>query len=152
MPDPKPPYKMTVKLTSARPDAIAEALAELRRLMSDYDQSGETAATITIESYKEIPLVSIRDDFELWLYKYKIGIECEIKRGEPGLRPETVLRLKRSTPMDDEGWNSDEPDEEEDDEPLITPPPWEPLQLAAPNDAEEGEIVEEAEALAAEEA
>lgn len=108
MPDPKPPYKMIVKLTSARSDAIGEALTELRRLMSDYDQSGETAATITIESYKEIPLVSIREDFEVWLYRYKIGIECEIKRGEPGVRPETVLRLKRATPMDDEGWEGEE--------------------------------------------
>lgn len=147
MPTDKAPYKLTIKLTSSRADAVGEALTELRQMMSDYDQSGETSTTVTLESYKEAPLTEIANIFELWLYRYKIGLECDMGLKRPGLRPETIvaLRANHATPMDEEGWD------EEETEPLITPPPWEPLQLAAPNDAEEAEIVEEAEELAIEE-
>jgi hypothetical protein len=102
MPDPKAPYKLTVKLTSARPDAIGEALAQLRQLSSDHDLTGESTATLTIECFKEAPLKSVRELFEFWLYGYKIALECEVTSKAPGLRPETaaVLRANHATPMD----------------------------------------------------
>lgn len=142
MPNETAPYKLTIKLTSSRADAVGEALTELRQMMSDYDQSGKTATTVVLESYKEAPLTEIANIFELWLYRYKIGLECDMNLHRPGLRPETIvaMRAAHATPMDKQGWDEAEP---ESDEPLITPPPWEPLQLAAPNDADEGEIVEE---------
>lgn len=103
MPDPKAPYSLKVKLTSARPDAIGEALAQLRQLTSDHDLTGESTATLTIECFKEAPLSSVRELFELWLYGYKIALECEVTSKAPGLRPETaaVLRANHATPMDD---------------------------------------------------
>lgn len=103
MPDPKAPYKLTVKLTSARPDAIGEALAQLRQLTSDHDLTGESTATLTIECFKEAPLRSVRELFELWLYGYRIALECEVTSKAPGLRPETaaVLRANHATPMDE---------------------------------------------------
>ena len=75
MPEPKAPYKLTVKLSSARPDAIGEALAHLRQLTSDHDLTGESTATLTIECFKESPLSSVREMFELWLYGYKIALD-----------------------------------------------------------------------------
>ena len=104
MPEPKAPYKLTVKLSSARPDAIGEALAHLRQLTSDHDLTGESTATLTIECFKESPLSSVREMFELWLYGYKIALDCEVTSKAPGLRPETaaVLRANRATPMDQE--------------------------------------------------
>jgi hypothetical protein len=95
----KAPYKLTIKLTSARPDAIGDALARLREITGEYDQHGET---IALESYKEAPLTAIREQFELWLHTHRIGIECEVTAKAPGLRPETVtaLRAQQRTPMD----------------------------------------------------
>lgn len=140
----KSPYRLTIKLTSARPDAIGEALTALRERMSEYDASGETATTITIESYKEAPLTALVDDFELWLYRYKIGIACEIGLKRPGVRPETILAMRatKTTPMDNEGWEG-ETEDEEADEPLITPAPFVPRQLTAPVDWVEAEVIEE---------
>jgi hypothetical protein len=104
MPEPKSPYKLTVKLSSARPDAIGEALAHLRQLTSEHDLTGESTATLTIECFKEAPLKSVRELFELWLYGYKIALDCEVTAKAPGLRPETaaVLRANNATPMDRE--------------------------------------------------
>jgi hypothetical protein len=102
----KAPYRMTIKLSSSRPDALSEALATLRATCGEYDQSGEASATLTLENYKEAPLQAIYEVFELWLYRYKIGIECEVKLARPGVRPETVaaLRATKTTPMDRNGW------------------------------------------------
>lgn len=100
----KPPYQLRIKLTSSRPDAVAEALAQLRSLVSDYDQTSEAAASITIDALKSTALDSIMDDFEDWLTKYRISLECEMTIKRPGIRPETRQRLMRasqSTPMDD---------------------------------------------------
>lgn len=115
----KAPYKLTIKLSSARPDAISEALGELKQQMSDYDQSGEASTTLTIESYKESPLTAICEGFELWLYRYKIGIECEVGLKRPGVRPETVLALRatKQTPMDVAGVLDDDDD---DDTPIAS--------------------------------
>jgi hypothetical protein len=46
----KAPYRLVVKFDGARPEKIAEALAQLRETASDYDQTGDAAATMTIES------------------------------------------------------------------------------------------------------
>lgn len=99
----KPPYKLTFKFSSARPDAISEALARLRELTGEHDADSETAATVTIESWKEAPLTAIREVFEIWLHHYKIGLDCEVTQKAPGLRPETVtaLRAAKTTPMDE---------------------------------------------------
>jgi len=104
MPEPKAPYKLMVKLSSARPDAIGEALAQLRQLTSDHDLSGDSTATLTIECFKEAPLRDVRELFEVWLYGYKIALDCEVTSKAPGLRPETmaVLRAHNATPMDQE--------------------------------------------------
>lgn len=139
----KSPYTLSIKLSSARPDALGECLTQIRDLMSDYDQSGESTATIKIESYKEAPLKALCDDLELWLYRYKIGIDCEIGLKRPGLRPETMLELRarNETPMDRQ-WSAPEP--ESDDEVLITPLT---LELPAPGETAEeaidGELVED---------
>jgi hypothetical protein len=95
MPD-KAPYRMSITLKSARPDAIGDALTEIKRASGDYDQAVETSATLTLESYKEAPLRAVYEEFELWLYRYKIGITCEVKLAQPGVRPETVAALRAS--------------------------------------------------------
>lgn len=130
----KPPYKLTVKFDGARPERIAEALAELRECAALYDQTGESTATMTIESWQEAPLREIMDEFEMWLYKHAPGLVPD--RGmvlyRPGLRPETAERFareKRRTPMDDWGW--EEGEEPVEEEVLITPPPIQPLALPA---------------------
>jgi hypothetical protein len=106
----KAPYRMTIKLTSARPDAIGKALTEVKRASGEYDQAIETTATLTLESYKEAPLRAVYEEFEFWLYRYKIGIECEVKLAQPGVRPETIaaLRATRATPMDQRGWEAEQ--------------------------------------------
>lgn len=98
----KAPYKLAVKLTSSRPDALAAAIQNLQAIASEYDSTGEATATITFEGYKEQPLLSIRDAFEMYLYRQEIGIDCEVTTKAPGLRHETVtaLRATRRTPMD----------------------------------------------------
>ncbi len=87
---------MGIKLTSARPDAIGEALTEIRRVVTaTYDRVGpEIIVTLTLESYKQAPLRAVYELFELWLCQYKIGIECEVKMTQPGVRPETVAALR----------------------------------------------------------
>lgn len=70
----KAPYRLTIKLDSARPDALGEALRVLRDIAGEYDQTGEGAASITIESWQEKPLQGICDDFEEWLFKHQIGL------------------------------------------------------------------------------
>lgn len=98
----KAPYKLAIKLTSARPDALAEAIKNLQAIASEYDTTGEGTVTITFEGYKEQPLRDIREAFELYLYRQEIGIDCEVTAKAPGLRHETVtaLRATRRTPMD----------------------------------------------------
>lgn len=120
----KAPYKLTIKLKSARPDAISEALQQLRELAGQHDQTGEVAATVALEGFKELPLTEIRDQIELWLHRHRIGIECEITMRSPGVRPETaaVLRAAAETPMDRAGWEVDsgldeQGSDDEEDEP-----------------------------------
>lgn len=135
MPDAKPPYKLVVKFDGADPERISKALSELRETAAAYDQTGESTATMTIESWQEAPLRAVMDDFELWLYKNAPGLvkDQAMVLYRPGLRPETaemLSREKKRTPMDAvDGF----------DEPLITPPPREVLQIAGP--CEEGEIL-----------
>lgn len=136
----KAPYKLTIKLDSSRPDAIGDALRQLRDIAGEYDQAGEGTASITIESYQEKPLSAICDDFEEWLYKHAIGLGCEMRIQRPGLRFEmlSTLRARHATPMDETGWAA----EQNEDEPLVTEPPpvvagllgAAPLALPAPND------------------
>jgi hypothetical protein len=141
----KPPYKLTVKLDSARPDALSQALEALRDIISDHDQTGEAESTIVIESFKESPLLEVREAFEEWLWKYKIGIGCKIRLDSPGVRPESasIFRARFATPMDQEGWEG----EEAEGEPLITPPPFVPAQLMPPADWVEGEATIEEEGI-----
>lgn len=141
----KSPYKLVVKFEGARPERIAEALAELREIAALYDQTGESTATMTIESWQEAPLRETMDAFEERLYKHAPGLVPDrgIVLYRPGLRPETAERFareKRKTPMDDSGW---EPEEEEGV--LITPPPVEPLQLPAAGETGETLEIDDAE-------
>lgn len=144
----KAPYKLVVKFEGARPEKIAEALAQLREQAGERDLTGESTATMTIESYQEAPLRATMEAFELWLYRHAPGIikDQGMVLYRPGLRPETaelLAREKKRTPMDENGWEA-----EEQHEPIIIAPP---LQLAAPSIqitelAEEGEYTVEAEA------
>jgi hypothetical protein len=138
----KPPYKLTIKLDSARPDALSQAMEALREIISDHDQTGEAESTIVIESFKESPLLMVREAFEEWLWKYKIGIGCKIRLDSPGVRPEsaTLFRARFATPMDRQGWG-EETAEEGTGEPLVTPPPFVPRQLPPPADWVEGEVI-----------
>jgi hypothetical protein len=102
MPD-KLPYQTKLKLTSMRPDAISEALTKLREMMSEYDQTGEASATLTIEANKYADLEFLMNDFESWLLNHQIGIEAEWSTRRPAVRPETLqvrLRAAHRTPMD----------------------------------------------------
>jgi hypothetical protein len=102
--EPKAPYKLTVKLDGAKPEHVAAALIELRERASEYDQTGETSATMTIEAFQEGPLRAVMDAFETWLY-YHGHVDCEMKLARPGIRPETAAMLAREknrTPMDAE--------------------------------------------------
>ena len=99
----KPFYKLTIKLDSARADALAEAIQQLRDIASDYDTAAQSSATLIFESYQEAPIIGIREQFELWLHRYQIGLGCEVTQKSPGVRPETILALRamHRTPMDD---------------------------------------------------
>ncbi len=108
MPD-KAPYKLTVKFNGSRPEHIAEALAQLRSTAGEYDLTGESTATMTIESWQEAPLRATMDDFEMWLYRHHPGLVDNqgMLLARPGLRPETaemLAREKNRTPMDAAGW------------------------------------------------
>jgi hypothetical protein len=133
MAEDKAPYKLVVKLDSARPDAIGQALGQLRDIASDYDTTGKGEAQVSFESYQERTLKEICDAFEEWLYKHAIGLGCKMRIDRPGLRPEmlSVFRERQHTPMDDQGWEGAE-EEQELNESLITPPPRELLALPAP--------------------
>lgn len=105
----KPPYKLTVKLDGAKPEKIAEAMTELQERASEYDQSVEAQATLTIECWQETPLRAVVDAFETWLFYRAQGVDCEIKLQRPGLRPETremLARERKQTPMDHAGWGT----------------------------------------------
>jgi hypothetical protein len=146
MPD-KAPYKLVVKFEGARPEKIAEALAQLREQAGECDLTGESTATMTIESYQEAPLRATMEAFELWLYRHAPGIikDQGMVLYRPGLRPETaelLAREKKRTPMDENGWEAEEPRA-----PIVIAPP---LQLAAPSiqiiePTEEGSYTVEAE-------
>lgn len=103
MPQEKPPYRLTFRFSSDRPDAIGEALARLRELTGEHNADSESTATVTIKAWGETPLTAIREVFEVWLHQYKIGLECEVTQKAPGLRPETVIALRaaKKTPMDE---------------------------------------------------
>jgi hypothetical protein len=107
--EPKAPYKLVIKMDGARPDRLAEALSALRDTASDYDQTGDATATMTIEAHQEAPLQAVMEAFENWLFHHMQGLDCEMKLTRPGLRPETrelLARAKGQTPMDKEGWNA----------------------------------------------
>lgn len=139
----KAPYKLTIKLDSARPDALGQALQAIRDIAGEYDQTGEGDATIAIECWQEKPLIGIRDDVEEWLFQHAIGLGCKVRIDAPGIRPEmeTVLRARKRTPMDHEGWD-DAAAGEAPGAPIVTPdplgyvalPPPVPRQLPAPSD------------------
>lgn len=99
----KLPYQTKLKLTSMRPDAISEVLTKLREMMSEYDQTGEASATLTIEANKYADLEFLMNDFESWLLNHQIGIEAEWSTRRPAVRPETLqarLRAAHRTPID----------------------------------------------------
>lgn len=99
----KPPYRLVVKLDGARPEAIAEALTELREHASEHDQTGEATATMTMEAHQEALLQAVMESFENWLFHHMPGIDCEMKLTRPGLRPGQQLACLRAhgrTPMD----------------------------------------------------
>lgn len=127
----KPFYKLTIKLDSARADALAEAIQQLRDIASDYDTAAQSSATLIFESYQEAPIIGIREQFELWLHRYQIGLGCEVTQKSPGVRPETILALRAMHRAGDE----------REHEPLLTPSP---LMLSAPNDTPiiDAELVE----------
>lgn len=103
MPEPKPPYKLTIKLDGAKPERIMEALTELREKMSEHDQTGEASVTMTIEAWQEAPLRAVLDAFETWLFYHAAGVDSEVTLKRPGVRPETIALLareKHQTPMD----------------------------------------------------
>lgn len=129
----KAPYKLVVKFEGAKPEKIAEALARLREQASECDLTGESTATMTIESWQEAPLRETMESFEVWLYRHAPGIVKDqgMVLYRPGLRPETaelLAREKRRTPMDSAGWEPPA-DETEQHEPIIIAPP---LALPAP--------------------
>ena len=132
----KAPYKLVVKFDGANPDKITAALQQLREIAADHDQTGESTATMTMESWQETPLREVMDAFELWLYRFAPGLVKDqgMILYRPGLRPETaelLAREKRKTPMDNAGWEQPARDDGTD-EVLITPPPVVPLALPAP--------------------
>lgn len=134
----KAPYKLVVKFDGANPEKIAAALQQLRETAAEYDQTGESTATMTIESWQEAPLRAVMDEFELWLYRHAPGLVKDqgMVLYRPGLRPETaemLAREKRRTPMDETGW---EQKAEPEPEALITPIP-----LALPAPAPEAELI-----------
>jgi hypothetical protein len=109
MPTEKAPYRLVIKLDGARPDRLAEALSELREIAGEHDQTGDATATMTIECHQEAPLQAVMESFENWLFHHMQGLDCEMKLTRPGLRPETrdlLMRAKRETPMDKEGWSA----------------------------------------------
>lgn len=103
MAEQKPPYKLKIKIDSARADAIADAIADafaaIQAIIGDSAVSGNHATTITLECYTEAPLLAVRAEFEQFLYHHKIGMECKIGLESPGIRPEMAETL-RATPME----------------------------------------------------
>jgi len=107
---PKPDYKLTIKLSGARAERIAEALAALREQAGIYTLTNEASATMVLESFREAPIVAVMEEFEQWLLEHAPGIDCEMTPKRPGIRPETIAiraRENKTTPMDEEGWEEE---------------------------------------------
>ena len=125
----KPPYKLTIKLNGTRPDALNAAVRRLDDLCSEYDQVADLKTAITIESWKEDDLLAIREGIEAFLDAKRLIIGGEVTLTSPVVRKRTPVAVP--TPMD-------ELLAAQEQEAIITPIVAEPLQLAAPVDAEEG--------------
>lgn len=101
MPEPKPPYKLKIKLDSARADAIADALAAIHEIAGDQSVAGDQTTTITLEAYTEAPLLFVRAEFEKFLWNHAVGMKCKIGLEGPGIRPE-MTDILQATPMERE--------------------------------------------------
>ena len=101
MAEQKPPYKLKIKIDSARADAVSDAFVAIQAIIGDAAVLGNHTTTITLESYTEALLLSVRAEFEKFLYRHKIGMECKIGLESPGVRPEMTETL-RATPMEHE--------------------------------------------------
>lgn len=93
----KPLYKMTIDLTTYRPEALKDALDRIRDLVGEQDQTAgrEYKTKVTIESDRDDALRAIRDQLEIYLRHHKTGIEGEVSIKEPLVRPRP-----EPTPMD----------------------------------------------------
>ena len=122
----KPPYKLKIKIDSARADALADAFKAIQEIVGDNEaMTGDHATVITLEAHTEAPLVAVREAFERFatvitleahteaplvavreaferfLWHHPVGMECKIGLESPGVRPEMAATL-RSTPMERE--------------------------------------------------
>lgn len=125
----KPPYKLTIKLNGTRPDALNAAVRRLDELCGDHDQVADLKTAVTIESWKEDDLIAIRDGIESFLDSKRLIIGGEVTLTSPVVRKRTpIVAEPPPTPME----------EYLAAQAIVTPIVAEPLQLAAPVDAEEG--------------
>jgi len=125
----KPPYKLTIKLNGTRPDALNAAVRRIDELCGDHDQVADLKTAITIESWKEDDLLTIRDGIEAFLDSKRLIIGGEVTLTSPVVRKRTpIVAEPPPTPME----------EYLAAQAIVTPIVAEPLQLAAPVDAEEG--------------
>lgn len=152
MPDDKPPYKLVITLSSARPDSIGEALKQIRDIAADQDLLGNGEGKIVFESFRDRDLKDLADAIELYLADHQLGMESKMRLDRPGIRPEwlAVHRARHTTPMDKTGWEQKAPETDDqaeaDDDPgapqVIVTPYRQPLMLEAP--VEEGLLLLEA--------
>ena len=94
----KPPFKLVIDLETFRPDALADTLDRLRDLCEEHDQTaGELKTKLTIESWSEEALTTIRNAIEIWLRVNKTVISGEATLKGPLVRPKA-----EPTPMEAE--------------------------------------------------
>lgn len=134
----KPPYKLVIKLSGTRPDALNAAVRRLDELCGDHDQVGELKTAVTIEIWKEEDVLAIRDGIEAFLDSKRLIIAGEVTLTSPIIRKRAPIPAPEPIPTPMEAYLQEMEQAEETGEPIITPALTPPLQLAAPVDAEEG--------------
>jgi hypothetical protein len=104
----KPPFKLTITLEAFKPEAMNMALDEINELCNHYDQAGELKTKVTIESWKEDPLLSIRAEIEDFLRRHKVAIDGKVSLESPLMRTiaqETPIEaaIRKLTPKPGDG-------------------------------------------------
>lgn len=103
----KPPYKLTINLTSSRSDALAQAIQRLEELSTPVSPI-ESTVKMVIESNDEDTVLDIRDAIEVFLKAKKLVVDGKCTLTAP------IVRIPKDGKQQAEQerlrqWNQSEP-------------------------------------------